>query len=81
MVHAQTCPSFCCPCASAAPYIAACPCSQRCGGYRRAGGGDHGGWGLPPADLIERLISEVKAFAGDEPQADDMTCVVIKVEA
>ena len=37
--------------------------------------------GLPPEDLIERLIAEVKAFTGDEPQADDMTCVVVKVEA
>ena len=37
--------------------------------------------GLSPEDLIERLIAEVKAFTGDEPQADDMTCVVIKVEA
>ena len=36
---------------------------------------------LSPEDLIERLIGEVKAFTGDEPQADDMTCVVIKVEA
>ena len=35
---------------------------------------------LSPEDLIERLLVEVKAFTGDEPQADDMTCVVIKVE-
>ena len=35
---------------------------------------------LSPEDLVERLIGEVKAFTGDEPQADDMTCVVIKVE-
>ena len=37
--------------------------------------------GLTPEDMIERLIGEVKAFTADEPQADDMTCVVIKVEA
>ncbi|MFC1526676.1 hypothetical protein ACFL6X_07700 [Candidatus Latescibacterota bacterium] len=37
--------------------------------------------GLSPEGLIDRLIGEVKAFTGDEPQADDMTCVVIKVEA
>ena len=37
--------------------------------------------GLSPEDLIGRLIGEVKAFTGDEPQADDMTCVAIKVEA
>ena len=36
--------------------------------------------GLSPEELIDRLIAEVKAFAGDEPQADDMTCVVVKVE-
>jgi len=35
--------------------------------------------GLAPEELIERLIGEVKVFAGDEPQADDMTCVVVKV--
>ena len=37
--------------------------------------------GLSPEALIERLISEVKAFTGDEPQADDMTCVVVRVDA
>ena len=37
--------------------------------------------GLSPEELIDRLIGEVKAFTGDEPQADDMTCVVIEVEA
>jgi len=36
--------------------------------------------GLSPEGLIDRLIGEVKAFTGDEPQADDMTCVVVKVE-
>ena len=36
--------------------------------------------GVSPEDLIERLIGEVKAFSGDEPQADDMTCVVVRVE-
>ena len=37
--------------------------------------------GLSPEALIERLIAEVKAFTENEPQADDMTCVVVKVEA
>ena len=37
--------------------------------------------GLSPEELIEQLIREVEAFAGDEPQADDMTCVVIRMEA
>ena len=36
--------------------------------------------GLSPEDLIDRLIGEVKGFTADEPQADDMTCVVIKVD-
>jgi len=31
--------------------------------------------------LIDRLIGTVKDFAGDAPQGDDMTCVVLKVEA
>ena len=30
--------------------------------------------------LIDRLIGAVKDFAGDEPQGDDMTCVVLHVE-
>ena len=30
--------------------------------------------------LIDRLIGTVKAFAGDAPQGDDMTVVVLKVE-
>ena len=37
--------------------------------------------GLSPEDLIDRLTGEVRAFTGDEPQADDMTCVVIRMEA
>jgi len=36
--------------------------------------------GQSPEELIERLIGEVRVFAGDEAQADDMTCVVIKAE-
>ena len=36
--------------------------------------------GLSPAELIDRLIDEAKAFAGQEPQGDDMTCVVVKVD-
>jgi len=31
--------------------------------------------------LIDRLIGKVQEFAGDEPQGDDMTCVVLRVEA
>jgi len=37
--------------------------------------------GLSPDELIDRLTGEVAAFTSDEPQADDMTCVVIEVEA
>ena len=32
-------------------------------------------------ELIDRLIGAVKAFTGDAPQGDDMTVVVLKVEA
>ena len=31
--------------------------------------------------MVGRLIGVVKAFAGDVPQGDDMTVVVLKVEA
>jgi len=37
--------------------------------------------GLSAEGVIDRLISAVKAFAGDAPQGDDMTVVVLKVEA
>ena len=37
--------------------------------------------GLPAEALIDRLIGAVKDFAGDAPQGDDMTVVVLKVEA
>ena len=36
--------------------------------------------GLSPEELIDRLIGEAMTFTGNEPQADDMTCVVVKVE-
>jgi phosphoserine phosphatase RsbU/P len=36
--------------------------------------------GLSAEALIDRLIGSVQAFAGDEPQGDDMTCVVLRVE-
>ena len=28
----------------------------------------------------DRLMSRAREFAGEEPQADDMTCVVVRVE-
>jgi serine phosphatase RsbU (regulator of sigma subunit) len=37
--------------------------------------------GLSAEALIDRLIGLVQEFAGDEPQGDDMTCVVLRVEA
>ena len=37
--------------------------------------------GLSAEALIDRLISSVQEFAGDEPQGDDMTCVVLRVES
>ena len=36
---------------------------------------------LPAEGLLEQIIGEVKAFAGDTPQADDQTIVVLQVEA
>jgi sigma-B regulation protein RsbU (phosphoserine phosphatase) len=35
---------------------------------------------LSAAALIDRLIGAVKDFAGGEPQGDDMTVVVLRVE-
>jgi serine phosphatase RsbU (regulator of sigma subunit) len=33
---------------------------------------------LPAGELIEKIITAVKTFAGDEPQHDDVTLVVVK---
>ena len=33
---------------------------------------------LPVADLNARILEQVKAFAGDEPQADDITCLSLR---
>ena len=37
--------------------------------------------GQSAEELIDRLISAVKVFTGDTPQGDDMTVVVLKVDA
>jgi sigma-B regulation protein RsbU (phosphoserine phosphatase) len=37
--------------------------------------------GLSAEALLERIISEVKAFTGEEPQGDDQTVVVLHIEA
>jgi serine phosphatase RsbU (regulator of sigma subunit) len=36
--------------------------------------------GLSPADLLERLIQEVRNFSGSVSQGDDVTCVVLQIE-
>ena len=36
---------------------------------------------LSPKEVIERLLGEVRTFTGDVPQADDMTCVVIRMDS
>jgi sigma-B regulation protein RsbU (phosphoserine phosphatase) len=33
---------------------------------------------LPPGQLVNSLLSEVSAFCGDAPQADDMTIMVVQ---
>ena len=38
-------------------------------------------WPVAAETLLERIIGEVKAFAGNTPQGDDMTVVVLQVEA
>jgi len=35
--------------------------------------------GLKTAELVERLVVAVRAFAGEQPQGDDQTIVVLKV--
>ena len=37
--------------------------------------------GLPPDEVIDHVLAAVRVFTGDAPQGDDMTCVVVKVEA
>jgi serine phosphatase RsbU (regulator of sigma subunit) len=36
--------------------------------------------GLDAEALVDRLIDKVKNFCGEEPQKDDITCVVLRVE-
>jgi sigma-B regulation protein RsbU (phosphoserine phosphatase) len=36
---------------------------------------------LPPEELRERVVREVEAFAGGAPQHDDMTMILLKVDA
>ena len=36
--------------------------------------------GASADEVIERLMGAARAFAGDSPQSDDMTCVVVRVE-
>ena len=36
--------------------------------------------GIGAEELVDRLMSRAREFAGEEPQADDMTCVVVRVE-
>jgi len=36
--------------------------------------------GIGAEDLVDRFMSRAREFAGEEPQADDMTCVVVRVE-
>ena len=43
-------------------------------------GGSSGEWSLGVVGLIDRLIGTVKDFAGEVPQGDDMTVVVLKFE-
>ena len=33
---------------------------------------------LPAADLVQTVVSELQAYAGDEPAFDDLTVVVVK---
>ena len=35
---------------------------------------------LGPKDLAEKIFKDVKQFRGDEPQADDLTAIVVEIE-
>ena len=51
-------------------------------GYERAAEAIRGACeeGLSAEGTIDRILSAVNAFRGDAPQADDMTCVVLRVD-
>jgi sigma-B regulation protein RsbU (phosphoserine phosphatase) len=34
---------------------------------------------MPPADLCERVLAEVRSYLGEQPTPDDLTIVVLKV--
>ena len=36
---------------------------------------------LPSEELRERILREIEAFVGDAPQHDDMTMILLRVEA
>lgn len=36
--------------------------------------------GIPPAELIDRIRGEIRSFAGDAPQSDDITIMVLRAE-
>ncbi len=40
-------------------------------------------WAIPllSESLVDRILSEVRAFSGDQPQEDDQTIVVARVES
>jgi sigma-B regulation protein RsbU (phosphoserine phosphatase) len=35
---------------------------------------------MAPGEIVERILAEVSDFANDEPQRDDVTLVVMKVQ-
>jgi len=37
------------------------------------------GTDLPPVKLLSRIMVDLDIFAGNTPQHDDMTCVLVKV--
>ena len=36
--------------------------------------------GIGAEELVDRLMTKAREFAGDASQEDDMTCVVVRVE-
>jgi sigma-B regulation protein RsbU (phosphoserine phosphatase) len=35
---------------------------------------------LPPEALRDRLVADIAAFAGDQPQHDDITMIILKID-
>jgi sigma-B regulation protein RsbU (phosphoserine phosphatase) len=56
-------------------------CTDECFGEARLGRIVEEHAHLPPDELRERILREIAAFVGDAPQHDDMTLILLRVDA